>query len=83
MQILYFSRVREAIGKDEETLTPPADVTTVDGLLNWLSTKDEGYEQAFKNRDGLRAAVNQTFSPMDAPIKHGDEIAIFPPVTGG
>jgi molybdopterin synthase sulfur carrier subunit len=83
MNILYFSRVREAIGKDEEVLNPPADVNTVEGLLNWLSTQDDAYQAAFQNRSGLRAAVNQTFCAMDAPIKQGDEIAIFPPVTGG
>lgn len=83
MQILYFSKVREAIGKSEETLSPPADVNTVDKLLNWLSEKDEGYKHAFQNRDSLRAAINQNFSQLDQAITNDDEVAIFPPVTGG
>lgn len=83
MQILYFSKVREIIGKDEEELSPPADVGTISDLLNWLSAKDPAYQHAFKNPAGLRAAVNQTFAPMDTVISQGDEIAIFPPVTGG
>jgi len=83
MQILYFAKVRECIGKDQESLAPPPEIDTVSKLLNWLSTKDQAYEVAFKNRDSLRAAINQTFSSMDAKISQGDEIAIFPPVTGG
>lgn len=83
MQILYFSRVREAIGKAQETLTPPKDINTVEKLLNWLSDQDEGYKQAFRNRDSLRAAINQNFASLDQTIKMDDEVAIFPPVTGG
>lgn len=83
MQVLYFSRVREAIGKDEETISPPSEIDTVGKLMNWLSEQDEGYAQAFANRAGLRAAVNQNFASMDQVISANDEIAIFPPVTGG
>ena len=83
MHMLYFAWVRESIGKAEETLSPPPDVKTLNALIDWLENQDQGYKDAFKDRSFLRAAVNQDFVQWDAPISVGDEIAIFPPVTGG
>lgn len=78
--MLYFAWVREQMGRDGEQILIPDGVSTVAGLLNWLSGRGD---TVFSNTGRLRVAVNQTFANLDAPIASGDEIAIFPPVTGG
>lgn len=83
IDILYFAWVREAIGKDGETLAPPAEIETVGALIDWLAERGGGYAEALAEPARLRAAVDQAFVKMDAPIAGASEIAIFPPVTGG
>lgn len=81
--MLYFAWVREAIGMDEEIVTPPADVATIDDLISWLAERSPGHASAFADRDKLRAAVDQDFAAFDAAVVGAREIALFPPVTGG
>jgi len=81
--ILYFAWVREAIGRDGETIDPPADVRDVAALIDWLAARGGGYAEAFADRARLRCAIDQRFAPLDAPIEGATEIALFPPVTGG
>ena len=83
VQMLYFAWVRERVGKGEEAVAPPAGVVTVGDLVAWLATRSDGHAAAFADRARLRAAVDQAFVPLDAPIAGAREIAIFPPVTGG
>lgn len=83
IEILYFSWVRERIGRDGETASPPASVMTLTDLLAWLSARGEPYASALAERDRLRAAIDQRFAPLDSPIAGAREIAFFPPVTGG
>jgi molybdopterin synthase sulfur carrier subunit len=81
--MLYFAWVREAVGTGEESVEPPATVATVGQLIEWLSQRTSGHAHAFADRTRLRAAVDQRFVGLDAPIRGAREIAIFPPVTGG
>ena len=83
MKILYFAWLRTRIGVGEETVTPPATVATAGQLLDWLAAQSAGHAEALKNRALVRVAINQEFAGPDAPVKAGDEIALFPPVTGG
>ena len=83
VRMVYFAWVRERIGVAEEVVVPPAGVDTVVALVDWLATRDEGHAAAFADRARLRAAVDQAFVAMDAPIAGAKEIALFPPVTGG
>lgn len=83
MQVLYFAWVREMIGAGEEQIDPPAGVHTVADLIAWLAERSAGHAAAFAEPARLRAAVDQTFVPLDAPIAGAREMAIFPPVTGG
>jgi molybdopterin synthase sulfur carrier subunit len=83
MKILYFAWIRAKIGIAAEDITPPAEVTTVGALLDWLATRGAGYAEALKNRSVVKTAVNQEYVENDQPISQGDEIALFPPVTGG
>lgn len=83
MKILYFAWLREHIGKSEEDQTPPSDVATVADLLDWLAGLGPGHAKALENRTVVRVAVNQEFAEGDAAVTTGDEIALFPPMTGG
>ncbi len=83
MKILYFAWLRTRVGTTEEEVTPPAGVRDVRGLLDWLKTRSSGHAEAFKDLSVVRVAVNQTYVQPDHPVTAGDEIAIFPPVTGG
>ncbi|MBR7708712.1 molybdopterin converting factor subunit 1 [Microvirga sp. SRT01] len=83
MRVLYFAWVREAVGIGQEDVTPPAEVATVAGLIDWLAGRSDGHARAFADRGRLRCAVDQAFVALDAPIAGAREIAIFPPVTGG
>ncbi|MBS0285450.1 MAG: molybdopterin converting factor subunit 1 [Proteobacteria bacterium] len=83
MRVLYFAWVRERIGTGEEQVDPPAGTATVAALVDWLAGRGEGHAAAFADRTRLRAAVDQVFVPLDAPIAGAREVAVFPPVTGG
>lgn len=83
MKVLYFSWVRDRIGVGKEDLTPPESVTSVEGLVNWLKDQGDGYQKAFEDVSVIRAAVNQEHVQFDHALGPDDEIAFFPPVTGG
>ena len=83
MKLLYFAWVRERIGVAEEDISIPPDVRTVDNLLAWLASQSDGHAAALVDSTRLRIAVNQTYVRGDQPLHDSDEIAIFPPVTGG
>jgi molybdopterin synthase sulfur carrier subunit len=83
MKLLYFAWLRERIGTAQEDVTPPAEVATVAALLDWLMQRGPAYALALANPTAIRVAVNQRYSRGDAAVAPGDEIALFPPVTGG
>ena len=83
MKILYFSWVRDRTGVGKEEITLPENVTTVEQLATWLRGKSDGYGEAFADLSIIRAAVNQEHVKLDHPIVADDEVAFFPPVTGG
>lgn len=83
MRVLYFAWLRERIGLAEETLTLPKDVTTVAGLLQWLRGRSDGHTAALANLSVVRVAVNLDHARPDTPVSDRDEVALFPPVTGG
>jgi molybdopterin synthase sulfur carrier subunit len=80
--LLYFAWVRERIGADGETVDIPGPIT-VGTLVERLAGQSEGHAAALRDRARLRAAVNQDFVGWDHAVTSGDEVAIFPPVTGG
>ena len=83
IKILYFAWVRERAGTGEEDVPLPDDVSNLGGLIAWLRTRSAGHEAAFANPGLVRAAVNQVFARPETPVGPGDEVAFFPPVTGG
>ena len=83
MKVLYIAWLRSRIGVGEEDLCLPAGIATVGELINWLKTRSPGHEAAFSDAGLVRAAVNQDYAGLDHPLRPGDEVAFFPPVTGG
>ena len=83
VRVLYFASLREKLGKEAEELELPAGVATVAALRSHLRGRGGVYENAFAEKALLRAAVNQDMVQPAAAVKAGDEVAFFPPVTGG
>jgi molybdopterin converting factor subunit 1 len=83
MQVLYFAWLRQAVGVGEETVSPPEAVATVGALIDWLAARSPAHAKAFADRAVVRCAVNQDFATVETPVGPGDEVAFFPPVTGG
>lgn len=83
MKLLYFAWLRQKIGAESEQVTLPADVTDVAGLIVWLKGRGDNYAEALKNDKVIKVAVNQAYARPGTPLKDGDEVALFPPVTGG
>ena len=80
--VLYFAWLREKAGIGEETVALP-DPATVRGLIAELAKRGGAFADAFADEDRLRAAVNQVHVDFDHALRDGDEVAFFPPVTGG
>ena len=83
MNILYFAWLRTKVGVSEEQVTLPDDVGSVSALLDWLKQRGPGHAEALADLSVVRVAVNQEYAGPEQPVKQGDEIALFPPVTGG
>ncbi len=83
MQMLYFGWVRGKVGIDRETVEPPAGIDDVAGLITWLRGRGAGYAEALGDLSVVRVAVNQELAELDQAVARGDEIALFPPMTGG
>ena len=83
IRLLYFAWLRERVGHGAETIDLPPAVTDVAGLIGWLRTRSAGHEAAFATTATVRCAINQEFAQPDSRVRAGDEIAFFPPVTGG
>ncbi len=83
MKLLYFAWLRTRLGHGEESVAPPASVTTVAELIEWLKGRGPAYQAALADLSKLRVAVNQDYVGLEHPVRAGDEVALFPPVTGG
>ena len=83
MKVLYFAWLRDKAGLSECDVAPPPGVVTVGALIEWLAARDERQAEVFADLSVVRFAVNQDFAEADTPVGPGDEVAFFPPVTGG
>ncbi len=83
MRVLYFALLRERVGVPEETVSLPDGVRTVAELVTWLRGRSEQHDAALANPAMVRVAVNQDYAQPGDPVGPDDEIAFFPPVTGG
>lgn len=82
IQVLYFAALKEALGCAGESLELPVGVTTAGELQTHLAARGGNWAQLASFRN-LRCAVNQNMVNLSAPVRAGDEVAFFPPVTGG
>ena len=83
MIIKYFSWIKEHVGKSEEQIELPDHINNVDELINHLNELDKRYSLILEKKKLIKIAVNKTYSSFDTNISNNDEIAFFPPVTGG
>ncbi len=83
VKVLFFASLREQLGTSGEEIELPGGVTTVAGLRSHLSQRNNSWKGVLAEGKLIRAAVNQDMVQPTAPIKAGDEVAFFPPVTGG
>jgi|TARA_B110000459_G_C16159208_1_gene294366 molybdopterin synthase sulfur carrier subunit len=71
------------MGTSNESVDPPSTVENVQSLIDWMTRRNSVSSKTFSDLTTIRIAVNQEYVDLDHPIKPGDEIAFFPPVTGG
>jgi molybdopterin synthase sulfur carrier subunit len=83
VKLLYFAALREQLGSASEEIELPASVATVAALRSHLRGRGGAWQLALADSKLVRAAVNQDMAQPTAAIKAGDEVAFFPPVTGG
>ena len=83
VRLKFFAGLREAVGSAGEALELPAGVATVGALRMHLAARGGVWAEHFAPKRNLRAAVNQDMADADAAVRAGDEVAFFPPVTGG
>jgi sulfur-carrier protein len=83
MRIRYFAWLKHRVGLAEEEIDPPPEVATIATLKLWLAERHPGFAEALASPGVVRCAVNQGYVPEDAPLRASDEVAFFPPVTGG
>lgn len=83
MKVLYFAWLKEKIGMSEEEVVLPAAVTTVSDLLGWMRGRGPGFAAALADGNAVKVAVNHVYAQLKDPVSDTDEVAFFPPVTGG
>ena len=83
LTILYFARLREVLGVSTEQVDLPQDARDIASLTQWLRTRGGAWDAELAPGKVFRVAVNQVISDAQTPLADGDEIAFFPPVTGG
>ena len=83
IKVLYFARIKEAVNYSTEEITLPSGISTVTALKNHLAQRGEIWASLFNGKQTIRAAINHELVSDLTAIKAGDEVAFFPPVTGG
>ena len=83
VKVLFFASLREQLGVSSEMVELPGDSATVGALRAQLAGRGDAWRTALVDGKLLRTAVNQDMAGLAAPLKSGDEVAFFPPVTGG
>ncbi len=81
--LLYFARLREQVGIGNEQIEYGGDLATVGSIASLLRSRGDLWAEAFDGGRTLLYAVNQELAGRDTPVSDGDEVAFFPPVTGG
>jgi len=83
VKLLYFAWVRNKVGISEEEIPLPDGVHDLGELIEWLKKRGAGFEDALADMSGVRVAVNQEMADLSHRVCDQDEVAVFPPMTGG
>lgn len=83
MKILYFAWLKMKLGMSEETVQCGDSISDTDSLVDWMKSRGPAFEEVFSDLEVVRIAVNQEHVGTNTPLSDGDEVAFFPPVTGG
>lgn len=83
IRILYFARLRDRLKQDAEQMDLPPGVSDVNALMQHLRQRGGVWTEIFAPDQPVLCALNQEMAKLDTPLKDGDEIGFFPPVTGG
>ena len=83
IKVLFFAALREQVGAASEEIELPGETSTIAALCSQLAARGGAWQAALAGKKMLRFAVNQDMAQPDALLKAGDEVAFFPPVTGG
>ena len=83
INVFYFAWIRDHTGAASEQITLPDGAATVGDLISVLTARSPGHALALKNTTAVRVAVNRRYGDLKTSVTAGDEIAFFPPVTGG
>jgi len=83
IKIRYFARLREQLGRASEEIPPATELATVGDILDLLRQRGGIWSELFAAGKPVLAAINQDMACPETPVKDGDEVAFFPPVTGG
>jgi molybdopterin synthase sulfur carrier subunit len=83
MKILYFSWIKDGIGKSQEDIILNENIKNISDLINFLITINDDYKKIFSDLSSIRFSKNMNIVDINENIKNEDEIAFFPPMTGG
>ena len=83
MKILYFSWIKDGVGKNQEEITLDENIKTISDLIDFLIKIDQSYEKVLSDISSIRFSKNMNVVNIDENISNNDEIAFFPPMTGG
>jgi len=83
LKLVYLARLREAFGRSDEQVDAPAGIETVAALRDWLAGRGGPWARELAPGRAVRVAVNHTVADATTRLHDGDEVALFPPVTGG
>ena len=83
VKVLLFANLRERVGQSVEVVDIPDSASTVAGLRLYLMKRGGAWQEILSDMKVVRVAVNHDMAAANAPLNPGDEVAFFPPVTGG